>query len=284
MIVLDGPVGTELALRGVPTPAPGWSAAGLDHPEELAAIHADYAAAGATVHTACTFRTQPRVFADWQERLRRAVAIARSSVPAAHWVAGSLAPIEDCYRPDLAPPLGEARALHRAVAVALAEAGVDLVLCEAFPRGDELAVAVEEAARLGVPAWASLTAGPDGALLSPAELAAGARAARAAGAEVVLVNCVDVARIEPYVVALAALGVPFGVYANAGLVGEAEAEASDEAREAVARAFVAVAARAAGLGASVVGACCGARPSHVRAIAEILARSPETSAIIDRGA
>lgn len=284
MIVLDGPVGTELALRGVPTPPPAWSAAGLDHPDVLASIHADYAAAGATVHTACTFRTQPRVCPDFRERARLAVAIARGAVPSSHRVAGSLAPIADCYRADLAPPLGEARPLHRALAAALAEAGVDLVLCEAFPRADELAVAVEEVARLGVLAWASLTAGPDAALLSPAELAAGARIARAAGAEVVLVNCVDVARIEPYVEALAESGGPFGVYANAGLVGEAAASASDERRAAVARAFERVAARAADLGASVVGACCGARPSHVRAIAEIALRAPSASAMLDRGA
>ncbi|MBL8610818.1 MAG: homocysteine S-methyltransferase family protein, partial [Myxococcales bacterium] len=104
------------------------------------------------------------------------------------------------------------------------------------------------------------------------------------GAEVVLVNCVDVARIEPYVEALAESGGPFGVYANAGLVGEAAASASDERRAAVARAFERVAARAADLGASVVGACCGARPSHVRAIAEIALRAPSASAMLDRGA
>ena len=51
VLVLDGPVGTELARRGVPTPLPLWSAAAIDDaPDALRAIHAEFAAAGATVH------------------------------------------------------------------------------------------------------------------------------------------------------------------------------------------------------------------------------------------
>ena len=58
--LLDGPVGTELARRNVATPAPQWSAQVLDNaPELLGRIHADYAEAGAEVHTANTFRTSP---------------------------------------------------------------------------------------------------------------------------------------------------------------------------------------------------------------------------------
>ena len=54
--LLDGPMGTELAARGVMTELPLWSAAAIDAaPEVIAAIHRDYADAGATVHTANTF-------------------------------------------------------------------------------------------------------------------------------------------------------------------------------------------------------------------------------------
>src|SRR5512135_147134 len=77
LTILDGPIGTELAARGVPTPAPAWSAWAIDHaPEVLAAIHRDYAAAGATVHTANTFRTKRRqVGGAWERLARRAVEI-----------------------------------------------------------------------------------------------------------------------------------------------------------------------------------------------------------------
>ena len=61
---LDGPMGTELERRGVALPAPAWSAAALaSAPQLVAAIHADYAAAGADVATAATFRTTRRALA-----------------------------------------------------------------------------------------------------------------------------------------------------------------------------------------------------------------------------
>src|SRR5262245_32300435 len=102
---LDGPVGTELAARGVATPAPLWSAWALVHaPDVLAAIHRDYVAAGATVHTANTFRTKRRSAPEnWEALARKAVSVARAEAPVGQRVAGSIAPLEDCYRPDLSP-------------------------------------------------------------------------------------------------------------------------------------------------------------------------------------
>src|SRR5207245_1272484 len=100
--ILDGPMGTELERRGIATPPPGWSAYAIDQaPEIIAAIHRDYAAAGATVHTANTFRTKRRQFRNrWEALARSAVAIAKRSVPSDHCVAASIAPLEDCWRPD----------------------------------------------------------------------------------------------------------------------------------------------------------------------------------------
>ena len=121
VIILDGPLGTELDARGIPTPLPGWSAHALDEaPEAICAIHRDYAAAGATVHTTNTFRTRRAVFgARWETLARRAVHLARDSVPSGHRVAGSIAPLADCYRPDLSPAGSDTegtRAEHRALA------------------------------------------------------------------------------------------------------------------------------------------------------------------------
>src|SRR5262245_59204968 len=104
-LLLDGALGTELAARGVAIPANPWSAAALvDAPTVIGAIHAEYAAAGATVHTANTFRTKRRSAGpDWERLARRAVDLARAAVPGWHRIAGSVAPLEDCYRPDLSP-------------------------------------------------------------------------------------------------------------------------------------------------------------------------------------
>ena len=140
--VLDGPVGTELARRGIATPAPLWSAAALlTAPDVLAAIHHDYATAGASVHTAATFRTRRRAAgAQWAQLTQQAVAVVREAIPASARVAGSIAPLEDCYRPDLSPvnPGSE----HAELAAQLVASGVDLLLCETFPHvGEALAAA-----------------------------------------------------------------------------------------------------------------------------------------------
>lgn len=261
--LLDGPVGTELAARGVDTPPPLWSACAIDHaPAILAAIHRDYAAAGATVHTACTFRTKRRqAGAAWERLTIEAVAIARAAVPSGHRVAGSIAPLEDCYRPDLSP--NEARAEHRELARALAGAGVDLLLCETFPHIGEALVALEEAVATGLPAWVSFTAGPDGDLLTLRDLESGAREAARRGASAVLVNCTAATRILPFVERLAPAGVPFGVYANAG----APAEGLGWSAAADVERYADLAMSWAAAGASILGGCCGTGPLHLRAIA-----------------
>jgi S-methylmethionine-dependent homocysteine/selenocysteine methylase len=257
-------MGSLLSARGVATPPPLWSAAALRAaPSAVREIHSAYAAAGATVHTADTFRTKERQAGpDWQSLTRLAVQLARRAVPPGQRVAGSLAPLEDCYRPDLSPP--DPRPEHRAMARALAEAGVDLILCETFPHVGEALVAVEEAARTGLPVWASFTAGPDGSLLTPREVREGARAAATRGAQAVLVNCTAAALTLPYVEAIAGLGVPFGAYANAG---DAPEEFNRTLGDAAAiERYVEFARAWAAAGATLVGSCCGTGPEHIAAL------------------
>jgi S-methylmethionine-dependent homocysteine/selenocysteine methylase len=268
--ILDGAMGTELARRGVATPAPVWSARALEvAPEIVAAIHREYAEAGATIHTANTFRTKRRdVGANWEELARRAVTIARGAVPRSHRVAGSLAPLEDCYRPDRSP--GEAsRAEHRELAQVLVDAGVDLLLCETFPSEVEAVVAVEEAVRAGAETWAALTAGPLALLMTPDQMERAARACVAAGARAVLVICIAASRTMPFVERLARVGVPFGVYANAGEPSEGLGWSADPREGAKRYARHARAWRDAG--ATLVGSCCGTGPVHTAALARELA-------------
>jgi len=273
LVVLDGPMGTELARRGLALPAPAWSARALDEaPELVAAVHRDYAAAGATVHTANTFRTKRRSVGPlWEELARRAVRIARGAVdgaasashsaqPTRIRVAGSMAPLEDCYRPDLSPGLAS-RAEHREVARALADEGVDLLLCETFPDATEAAVAVEEAARTGVETWAALLP------MAGMDLRDAARRCIDAGARAVLVNCVAARETLARVEALAGLGVPFGAYANAGDESDALGWDADPVRAAAA--YAVLAKTWIDAGATIVGGCCGTGPMHVAKLAAI---------------
>jgi S-methylmethionine-dependent homocysteine/selenocysteine methylase len=266
-ILLDGPMGTELSARGVDTSGPAWSADALvTAPEVVRAIHADYMRAGAVVHRTNTFRTQPRLFPDrWQGLVADAVRLARS-VTAGVRVAGSIAPVFDCYRPDLSPPEDVARKAHSALATVLAGEGVDLLVCETFPHAGEARIAVEQAARTGLPTWAALTAGPDGSLMTPETMERAARDCAAAGAEAVLVCCTGARITLPYVERLARVGVPFGAYANAGEPDAALGWGSEGAAERysdLARGWLET-------GASIVGACCGTGPAHIAALKPLL--------------
>lgn len=264
-------MGTELLARGVPTPLPGWSAhALLEAPEVVRMIHRDYAAAGAVVHTANTFRTRRRQFSDrWEELARLAIRLCRESVPPGHRVAGSIAPLEDCYRPDLSPPPDVARREHRGLARVLADAGCDLLLCETFPHVGEGLIAVEEAAATGVETWASFTPGPKCDLLTPGDIEVAAADAVKRGARAVLVNCCPAARTLEFVQRLSGAGVPFGAYANAGEpddrmgwrpIPEAPARYADLAETWV------------NAGATIVGSCYGTGPAHIAELARRFVR------------
>ncbi len=262
--VLDGAMGTELGRRGVPLAGRPWSArANLVAPEVVTAIHADYAAAGATVHTANTFRTTPWGLGEgWAAATTTAVALARRAVPSGHMVAASLAPLRDCYRPDLSPP--SPREEIRTIVRVLAATGADLLLCETFPHVGEAWIAVEEAVATGLPVWVSFTAGPNADLLSPGDVRLGAKGAVERGAAAVLVNCIPCARIAAWVDAVAGCGVPFGAYANVGDIQDTSVvwhAGNDDPDAYAARASEWVAA-----GATLIGGCCGTGPAHIAGV------------------
>ncbi|MEM7434642.1 MAG: homocysteine S-methyltransferase family protein [Myxococcota bacterium] len=267
MKILDGAIGTELISRGVARETEPFGASAIvDSPGALEALHGDYARAGATVHTANTFRTQAHRIGDrWRASLRAAVEIARQAVPAEHVLLGSLAPIEDCYRPDLSPGRQSFDA-HREMSTALVDEGCDVVLCETFADEAEALTAVEASLRAGATVWLSLTAGPEGDLLSPKAFRRIGRRAIDLGAKRLLANCIGAPRIAPYVSALVETGAPVGVYANAGPVGKGIGW-DDATDEGVAR-YVALAAGWADLGASLIGGCCGTGPRHIAALAD----------------
>ncbi len=278
--ILDGPMGTELARRGVDISGRAWSARAIDQaPEVIASIHREYADAGATVHTAATFRTQPRVLpGTWRSLATRAVEIARASVPEGHLVAGSIAPLADCYRPDLSPAHDEpeaTRAEHRALAGVLIEAGADILLCETFSHAGEAVIAagaaIEAAHRTGVEVWLALSPGYHDDLLSPGEIARAAAEAASLGVGAVLVNCAPAGSTLAHVRAIAGAvwgrGVGVGAYANAGPDPRGRHSTAD-AQEG----YLLAAESWVRAGATLVGACCGATPGLIKALTDRLGR------------
>jgi S-methylmethionine-dependent homocysteine/selenocysteine methylase len=278
--LLDAAMGTELQRRETSTALPLWSAQALISDSELVwTIHGDEVAAGADILTANTFRTHART-------LGKAGLAARSSelsalaVRLAHqaaatpgrevFVAGSLSPLEDCYRPDLVPDDAALGREHGAQARFLAEAGVDLILAETHNTIGEAVAATRAAKATGLPVIVSVVTDGAGRLLSGEPIEAAAAALGALGPDVLGINCVAAGRLagDLALLARAAPGVPLAAYGNLGLPADGpgwsfteELAPQDYAREA--RHWIA-------LGARIVGGCCGTTPAHTRALREAL--------------
>ena len=264
--LLDGPVGTELERRGLALPAPVWSAqAVIERPDLLTAIHRDYAAAGAQVHTAATFRTTARALRDtpwaarWEELATQAVGLCRAAVAPGARVAGSIAPLEDCFSPQLTPDDAALAREHAALAGALARAGCDLLLVETMPTLRELRAATHAAAATGLPVWAAITLGPDGDFFDADGLRAARSAAADAGAQAFLINCSSVEDVTDALAMLARspapAGLALGAYANVLFEGGCTPMA-----------YSAAAAHWRDAGAGILGSCCGTRPAHIAAL------------------
>ena len=256
MIVLDGATGTELARKGVDTRTALFSAAALltaEGRQKLLEVHREYVAAGAQVITANTFRTNPRKAGGrWRELTRTAVQIARDS--GAPFVAGSMAPVEDCYVPELRPPLDVAREEHRRMAEALS--GCDLLLVETIAAAGEGRAAVEAALETGLPVWAAVSLPPSGRLRTGEDVRAFFESLPPIAAR--LINCTPCDGIvEPF----------DGAYAN---MGEIDPATGWPASEALSPAAYAARAKAwLEKGAVIVGGCCGTTPAHIAALAKI---------------
>jgi 5-methyltetrahydrofolate--homocysteine methyltransferase len=262
-------MGTALLARGLPAGAlpEEWL---LSRPEEVAAVHAAHAAAGAQVLLTCTFNlAAPRLHerlgtVPVEELASRAVAAARRGGQAVR-VAGGIGP-SGLFGPGLSPDPTRAAAGYDRAAAALAAAGAQLLWLESQWDLAEARLALGAARRAGLPAVVTFTlregsgglAAPDGTLAE--QLLA---AAEGDGAAAVGVNCMSAgpALAQLTRLARARLGVPFVAKPSPGLPGAIEAPER----------FAAALRPALAAGLAAVGGCCGATADHLRAIAAELA-------------
>jgi S-methylmethionine-dependent homocysteine/selenocysteine methylase len=286
-LVLDGATATELQRHGVLVEAPWWSSVVLLSEEGrrlLRQVHAAHIQAGAEIITANTFRTNRRALeragaARGDDRLvhvaveeaRRAAGDAGRPV----FVAGSLAPVEDCYQPALVPPDAELREDHGWMARALASAEVDLVLVETMNSMREARIALECVRELDVPAFVSFVCADGDTLLSGEDLATAARAMQEAGASAVLVNCVPPKHVARCLANLrGACALPIGVYPNVedrSAIGD-WTHVPHYVRTALSPEALADEFRKwhAAFHLDIIGGCCGVNPEYITAICEHL--------------
>lgn len=283
VLILDGALGTELERRGVETPLPLWSAEALfEAPDAVRAIHEDYLRAGADVITANTFRTTPRTMkragldaGEADRTTRLAIALAREARANAApgrvaWIAGSLAPLEDCYRPDAAPSGDVAALEHADQAALLADAGAELILVETMNSIAEAVAATRAAVATGLPTLVSFITRSDIEIWNAEPLEAAVRAVDPLGAAALLVNCLPAETAERCLEVMArATRLPIGCYPNAGDPDLGLGTwRHDESRTPAW--FAGHAGAWLARGALLVGGCCGTSPAHIRALRDAI--------------
>lgn len=289
-LLLDAAMGSELDRRGLATTLPLWSARGvIERPDLVQAIHADDLRAGADVVTACTFRTTARTLAKVGLDPARAPVLTERAVALAMaaraetgrddaLVAGSIAPLEDCYSPELTPPQEACLTEHRAQAWTLAAAGADVLLVETMPTVREAVAALKAGRGTGRPVVVSFVvrSNPGGGppvLLSGESLAAAVAAVDRLSPEAILVNCAPPAVITEAISELRRqTTLPVGGYANGGRVEPVRGWEPD--RDLTGPLLASHAERWLATGARIVGGCCGTGPSHTAALRAAIQRAP----------
>jgi len=278
LIVMDGALGTELERRGVKTPLPLWSAqALLDAPDTVRAIHEDYVRAGADILTVNTFRTTARTLGkagragDAESLTERAVKLAREAAENARGardilLAGAIAPLEDCYEPNLAPDAAVAEKEHAEQAVRLARRGVDLILIETMNSLTEAKAALRGAKPTGLPVLVSFLCRNARELWNGEGLADAVQAVEPLNPDAILVNCVSPNVVGDCVAEMARVTrIPLGCYPNAG---EPDMKAGTWRFDPAwtPERFAEAAGGWVVRGAQIVGGCCGTGPEHIRAL------------------
>ncbi len=177
IFLLDGPMGTEIDRRGGDISLPLWSARSLiDNPDLILEIHTDYITAGADIITTNTFRTsqwtlQKAGLSDTKakELTNFAVTIAKEARHKTRHclIAGSIAPLEDCYSPYLVPAEPILQTEHPKLISDLAESGIDIFLIETMNSFKEAKIAYESTKEYpDIPVIVSFTCDNQGHILS----------------------------------------------------------------------------------------------------------------------
>ncbi|MBE2237205.1 MAG: bifunctional homocysteine S-methyltransferase/methylenetetrahydrofolate reductase [Caldilineaceae bacterium] len=274
-LLADGAMGTMLYAKGASSEQ-CLEYLVLSKPAWVSEIHQAYATAGADIIKTHTFGASRVRLADYglADKVRdlnfRAVKLVRDVrevTGRALFIAGDVGPLGKRLQPDGPLTANDvADAFHEQVSV-LWEAGADLILFETFTDLSEIEIGVRAArAVCDLPIVASMTFAEDGLTMTGYAPDAVAARLRAAGADVVGVNCAvgPASMLQTLEHFHAAVGdAPLIVMPNAGFPERVEGRfyypSSPEyfARETVP--FL-------DQGADIIGGCCGTTPMHIRAM------------------
>ena len=280
--IMDGAMGTELMRRGIELPLPLWSSmSNIDQYDQVLNVHKDYIEAGSDILTTNTFRTTPRTFikAGYSQNeseiiseqcCNMAIAAAKHAVKKENTlIAGSVAPLEDCYEPLHFPGKEIAKKEFQLIINNIVRNGVDILLFETMGNFEEIESALQVSNDIDIQRWLSIVMKNNNSLLDGTELNKVVDLANKNKIDMVLINCTPIHIISDALdMFLEYRKGKWGVYPNAGenmptKDGEFVSKIDDESFCRAIEDYIT-------LGASVVGACCGSTPNTVRKISNMI--------------
>lgn len=282
-LVSDGAMGTQLMLAGLEQGGCG-EAWNITHPERVEEIQRRYVQAGSDCLISNSFGGSAIMLrrhghdGDAAAINRAAVEIARRAFDGREgWVLGDIGPFGGVMEPYGEIPQDDVRVAFEEQAQALVDGGADAIIVETQTSLDELGLAIDAARKAGAPfiiGSLSYDASPDATFfrtmmgVSP-EQAAAFVAER--GGDAVALNCgtgVDMVRAREIVqLYRSECGLHTMVQPNAGLpvLENLKAVYKQTPEEMVGGVPDLLEA-----GASIVGACCGSTPEHIRALRAVV--------------
>ena len=280
--LLDGAMGSEFIKRGISLPDHIWSAhLNLEASEVIYKIHKEYLDAGADYLTTNTFRATPRAYSKIglpleetkktaEISLKSAIRIAKSAANTNTKILGSIAPLEDCYRPDLFPGHDIAKKEFRELGKWFNEESIDIFLLETMNNLEETIAAIDAIKDFSVPIWVSFVLKDSHSILSGELLSEALKILENNNCiKRILLNCNPLLKTKDALKIMSNnCSSPWGIYPNLGIGepspdGDIENIYSDEE-------FLETIQSSIKLGATIVGGCCGSSPKHINLLKNLL--------------
>jgi len=281
-LIMDGAMGTELMRRGIELPLPLWSSiANIEEYDHVATIHKEYIESGCNVITTNTFRTTPRTFmkagytdADAlklsKKSFKMAVKAAKNAKNAKNiLIAGSIAPLEDCYVPSEFPGKIIAKNEFQFLTDMVSKSGVDIILFETMGSYKEIETALQVSEYIKMEKWLSIILKDKNHLLDNTKIEKVVGLAMRSNIDMLLINCTSTKIITDALPSFLKLWKgKWGTYPNAGKSmptkeGIFTSVLSDDQFSKEISHYIS-------LGASLVGSCCGSTPDTIRKIFNII--------------
>jgi len=273
--ILDGAMGSELIKHGEILPPFIWSAqTNLTNPDLVYQIHKSYIENGADYITTNTFRATPRSFRkanikNYHKEARKsfdvAINMAKKASDGKTQILGSIAPLEDCYLPNLFPGEKEAKKEFEELGSWFNESGVDIFLLETMNSIIETRACLDSIKKFNKPIWVSYNLLNSHQIKSGESLQDVIQILDGYSVDYLLLNCNPLQRtINASKIVVKHWAKKWGVYPNIGL-GEPSPNGviknyhSNEE-------FLFLIKEVIQLGASIIGGCCGSNPKHINMI------------------